>query len=158
TAPVTIPLNQWTHLAASFDGSTKRLYVNGVQVASQAGLGSLVYDPSPTVPVTIGSDWGFGASSARFTGHIDEVSIYNRALTLDEIADIYNADRLGKIVAQPYFTSPCLLSDAVLGASYAFRLTAVLGTAPLTFSSVGALPPGISVSTAGIVSSSAPLG
>src|SRR5262249_11104070 len=108
-APVVIPLNQWTHLAASFDGSTKRLYVNGVQVASQGGLGVAISDPSPTVRVTIGSDWGFGASSARFTGHIDEVSIYNRALTLYEIADIYSADRLGKIVAQPYFTSPSQL-------------------------------------------------
>src|SRR5262249_3589912 len=147
-APVAIPLNQWTHLAASFDGSTKRLYVNGVQVASQGGLGGLIYDPSPTVPVTIGSDWGFGASSARFTCHIDEASIYNRALTLYEIADIYSADRLGKIVAQPYFTSPSQLPDAVLGASYSFPLTAVLGTAPLTFSSTTPLPPGISLSAA----------
>ena len=157
TAPVTIPLNQWTHLAASFDGSTKRLYVNGAQVASEGGLGPLFYDPSPTVPVTIGSDWGFGASSARFTGHIDEVSIYNRALASNEIADIYNADRLGKIVTKPYFTSSSQLPDAVLGASYSFKLTAVLGAAPLTFSSVGPLPPGISLSAAGAISSTAPL-
>ena len=117
----------------------------------------MFYDPSPTVPVTIGSDWAFGASSARFTGHIDEVSIYNRALTSNEIADINNADRLGKIVTQPYFTSPSQLPDAVLGASYSFKLTAVLGAAPLTFSSVGPLPPGISLSAAGVLSSSSPL-
>jgi hypothetical protein len=154
---VTVPLNEWTHLAASFDGTTKRLYVNGAQVAFRTGFGSLVYDPSPTVPVTIGSDWDRGASSNRFTGHIDEVSIYNRALTLYEIADIYNADRLGKIVTEPYFTSPSQLPDAVLGASYSFQLTAVLGAAPLTFSSVGALPPSISLSTTGVLSSRSPL-
>jgi concanavalin A-like lectin/glucanase superfamily protein/List-Bact-rpt repeat protein/immunoglobulin I-set domain protein/thrombospondin type 3 repeat protein len=72
-APIAIPLNQWTHLAATFDGTTKRLYVNGAQVASQSGLGSLVYDPA-LVPVTIGSDWAFNASSARFNGLIDEVA------------------------------------------------------------------------------------
>jgi Concanavalin A-like lectin/glucanases superfamily/Divergent InlB B-repeat domain/Putative Ig domain/Immunoglobulin I-set domain len=157
-AAVSIPLNQWTHLAASFDGSTKFLYINGAQVASQSGLGPLFYDPSPAVPVTIGSDWAFGTSSARFTGHIDEVSIYNRALTSNEIADISNADRLGKSVTQPYFTSSSQLPDAVLGASYSFKLTAVLGAAPLTFSSTGPLPPAISLSAAGVVSSSSPLG
>ena len=55
-APSAIALNQWTHLAISFDGTTKRLYVNGVVVASQGGLGELVYDLA-AVPVTIGSDW-----------------------------------------------------------------------------------------------------
>jgi hypothetical protein len=155
--PVSIQINQWTHLAASFDGSTQRLYVNGAEVASQGGVIPLVYDPSPTVPVTIGSDWDSAASSLRFTGHIDEVSIYNRALTSTEIADIYNAERLGKITTQPYFTSPSQLPDAVLGASYSFKLTAILGTAPLTFSSIGPLPPDINLSATGVVSSSAPL-
>jgi Concanavalin A-like lectin/glucanases superfamily/Divergent InlB B-repeat domain/Immunoglobulin I-set domain len=36
--PETVPLNQWTHLAASFDGTTKRLYVNGVLVNSRRSL------------------------------------------------------------------------------------------------------------------------
>ena len=55
-APSGVPLNQWTHLAISFDGTTKRLFVNGVEVASQSGLSALVYDPA-SVPVTIGCGW-----------------------------------------------------------------------------------------------------
>jgi hypothetical protein len=151
-APSVIPLNEWTHLAISFDGTTKRLYVNGRQVASQGGLGALVYDPA-AVPVTIGSDWASNASSARFNGRLDEVAIYNRALTNDEIWDIYNADVAGKNVANPYFTSPSRLPDAVLGASYSEPLTTILGTAPISFSlSAGALPPGVALSSAGVLS------
>jgi concanavalin A-like lectin/glucanase superfamily protein/putative Ig domain-containing protein/List-Bact-rpt repeat protein len=151
-APSTIPLNSWTHLAISFDGSTKRLYVNGVQVASQMGLGALIYEPAP-VPVTIGSDWGFNASSARFTGLVDEVALYDRALSLNEVFDIYNADFIGKDVTRPYFTSPSPLPDVAPGASYSQQLATVLGAAPISFSlSAGALPPGMTLSSAGLVS------
>jgi hypothetical protein len=151
--PSTIPLNQWTHLAVSFDGTTKRLYVNGLQVASQTGLGALVYDPAPTVPVTIGADWASNGPAELFTGRVDEVAIYNRALTANEIADLYNADFVGKNIAAPYFTLPSPLPEVAIRADYTQQLTTTLGTAPISFSlSAGALPPGITVSPAGVIS------
>jgi hypothetical protein len=109
-----IPLNQWTHLAITFDGATKRLYVNGVQVNSQSGLGALIYEP-PGVPVTIGVKIGSNVSKVGFTGFADEVSLYNRALTISEVFDIYNADFTGKDVTGPYLISPCPLPDAAPG-------------------------------------------
>jgi hypothetical protein len=60
------------------------------------GLGALVCPAA--VPVTICSDLDFNASASRFNGRVDEVAIYNRALTANEVFDIYDADRLGKIV------------------------------------------------------------
>jgi len=151
-APSAIPLKAWTHLAITFDGMTKCLYVNGAQVASQRGLGALIYEPAP-VPVTIGSDWGFNVSSARFTGFVDEVALYNRALTLNEVFDIYNADFTGKNVTRPYFTSPSPLPDVAPGARYSQQLTTVLGTAPVSFSLTGgALPLGTTLSSTGLVS------
>jgi chitodextrinase len=71
--------NTWTHLAATYDGTTLRLYVNGVQVASQGIADSLT---SSTQPLQIGSDAAFGQ---YFKGTIDEVRIYNRALATTEI-------------------------------------------------------------------------
>jgi len=147
-----IPLNQWTHLAISFDGSVKRLYVNGAQTAWRTEASPLVYDPAP-VPMTIGSDWANNQSSLPFVGRIDEVSLYNRALTPGEIFNIYEADLCGKDFAQPYFTSPAQLSDASVGAPYSQLCTTILGIAPILFSqSEGLLPPGITLTSAGFIS------
>ena len=77
TGPV--PLNTWTHLAATYDGTTLRLYANGVLAGSKAISGSLLNTPNP---LTIG---GNAVWSEFFQGQIDEVRLYNRALTATEI-------------------------------------------------------------------------
>ncbi len=73
-----LPVNTWTHLAATFDGTSVRIFVNGVQVASQAQTGALT---TSTGTLTIGYD----AYGEVFGGRIDEVRVYNRALTAGEI-------------------------------------------------------------------------
>jgi PKD repeat protein len=81
-----LPLNRWTHLAGTYDGATQRLYVNGVQVASKSRTGAMA---ASTRPLRIGGDslWG-----EYFQGLIDEVRIYNRALTATQIqADMNTA-------------------------------------------------------------------
>ena len=41
SGPTALALNTWIHLAATYDGTTQRLYVNGVQVATQATTGAI---------------------------------------------------------------------------------------------------------------------
>jgi chitodextrinase len=77
--PSVIPANAWTHLATTFDGSTIRLFVNGVQVASVAQTAPLA---PTTATLQIGADAYVGEN---FAGLIDEVRIYNRALDAAEI-------------------------------------------------------------------------
>jgi hypothetical protein len=76
-----LPLSTWTHLAATYDGATQRLYVNGQQVASNPQSGPI---KTGNGKLRIGGDavWG-----EYFSGIIDEVRIYNRALSVGEIAD-----------------------------------------------------------------------
>jgi chitodextrinase len=74
-----LPTNTWTHLAGTYDGNTVRLYVNGTQVASAAQTGSMA---TSTNPLQIGGDSLYGQF---FQGIIDEVRIYNVALTAAQI-------------------------------------------------------------------------
>src|SRR5262249_5980555 len=62
-------------------------------------------------------------------------------------------DLAGKNIAAPYFTSPSRLPDAAPGIGYSQQLTTILGSGPTGFSlSAGLLPPGMTVSAAGLFS------
>jgi hypothetical protein len=74
-----LPLNTWTHVAVSYDGGAMRFFVNGVQVSLVAMTGNLTASNNP---LRIGGNslWG-----EFFAGQVDDVRIYNRALTAGEI-------------------------------------------------------------------------
>jgi PKD repeat protein len=74
-----LPLNTWTHLAGTYDGTTVRLYVNGAQVATRVQSGSI---SSGNEALRIGMGW---------SGVIDDVRIYNRALSASEVQRDMNA-------------------------------------------------------------------
>jgi Concanavalin A-like lectin/glucanases superfamily len=71
--------NTWAFLTETYDGSTLRLYVNGTQVASTAHTGAIT---TSTNPLQIGGDSLYGQF---FAGLIDNVRIYNVALTAAQI-------------------------------------------------------------------------
>jgi PKD repeat protein len=78
--PSRIPANKWTHLASTYNGSTQQLFVNGQLVASRPQSGALAVSGGK---LRIGGNaiWG-----EFFAGYIDEVRVYNRALSQAEIA------------------------------------------------------------------------
>ncbi|HRF64106.1 MAG TPA: PKD domain-containing protein [Candidatus Competibacter sp.] len=71
--------NAWVHLATTYDGTTQRLYINGNQVASNAQAGSITVSDG-VLRIGGNSVWG-----EYFKGNIDEIRIYNRALSAGEI-------------------------------------------------------------------------
>jgi hypothetical protein len=85
------PTNTWHHVVGTYDGASLRLYIDGIQVASRAQSGSIAYDTEPLVIGWYDSNFG-----EYFDGLIDEVEIFNRALSAAEIQSIYNAGSAGK--------------------------------------------------------------
>jgi hypothetical protein len=83
--------NQWYHLAVERNGSLYTIYVNGVAVGSDSNANVI---PDQATPLTIGE-----AEGDYFNGLLDEVSIYNRALSASEIQAIHNVGSAGKCPA-----------------------------------------------------------
>ncbi len=75
----TLPINTWTHIATSYDGATQKFYMNGVLISSRAQTGAIA---TSTGALRIG---GNGVWGEYFKGMIDNVRVYNRALTNSDI-------------------------------------------------------------------------
>jgi hypothetical protein len=82
------PNNVWSHCVATGDSTSLRVYVNGVQVASNL----TAFAPSSISggEMIIG---GFVANSEIFNGDLACLQVYNRALTATEVSQQYNATR-----------------------------------------------------------------
>jgi len=89
TAPNTLTLNTWQHVAGVYNGSMLKLYVNGIAVDSIAATGSI---GNATSNLFVG---GYYALNRNFPGRIDEVRIWNVARSQAEIAANMNAEFCG---------------------------------------------------------------
>ncbi len=75
-----MPKNEWVHLAFTFDGSNATVYVNGVD---EVGPKDFSIGPDVDTPVFIGVS--HSAEGRTFHGSLDEVRIYDKPLTAEEI-------------------------------------------------------------------------
>lgn len=82
TTPETLPVGAWTHVVATYDNTSLRLFVNGVEQAQLERGGVIV--PSD-VNLCIGN-YSPGHAAAFFQGVIDELRILDRPLGADEVA------------------------------------------------------------------------
>jgi RHS repeat-associated protein len=101
-----VPVGVFSHVAATIQGTTATVYVNGVPVAGQYFSGQGLQFPQSALTANRFSDHGAltigngNTSPIPFTGLIDEVSVYNRALSASEIQAIFNAGSAGKCKSQ----------------------------------------------------------
>jgi hypothetical protein len=105
-----IPLNTWTHVAATYDGSTMKVFVNGILDGQQNYSGGIFNGSSD---LGIGGVVGLvpsGGGISFFDGLIDEALVYNRALSPSEI------QTLAPVVPEP--TLAAMMTAFVVAVSF----------------------------------------
>lgn len=75
-----LALDQWTHVALTYDGTTKRIYVGGALDASGPAAGPVMWDHEY---ISFGGDEGQTAEKGNhfLTGSIDDITLFDRAVT-----------------------------------------------------------------------------
>ena len=122
----------WQHVAMTFDGPSQLLtiYLDGAPAGSGTTGKTPVYDSSALL---IGAE-SDPALTSFFAGSIDELTLYNRALTPTEVANIFNSGNAGKCfsVLAPTIGGFTPLNGPV-GTSVAITGTNLIGTSAVSF-------------------------
>jgi hypothetical protein len=92
TSDNSVPQNQIHYMVGTFDGTNRKIYINGVNVASDVREVSPIYPTSENRNVQVGR-WGYPGYSRVINGNLYSASIYNRALTSDEVLQNFNATK-----------------------------------------------------------------
>ena len=134
-----VPAGYWTHVAFTLDFNTKvaQLFVNGEVMA--IGTNQSLAAPDSVMQFNIGRRPEGSAdllNGVRFLGSIDELSVYNRALTHAEVDGIYGAGAGGKcsrpVGEAPVITIQPTNQTVSIGGQAAFAVQAT-GTEPLSY-------------------------
>lgn len=94
TGATSVTRNQWAHVAVVWDGSKVTQYLNGVNVGTRNLTGS-VGDRATGLGIGCRSVDATGTTpgGSYFNGTLDEVAVYNRALSVSEVLTYVNATR-----------------------------------------------------------------
>ena len=116
TGPTAFPTASWHHIAFTADGAQLRLYVDGQQVAVSDYLGDInppgipylsigarLNLANPADPTSLGPDL---AAPNFLTGSLDDVAVWTRVLTADEVSRIYAAGQAGNALDTVVETLP----------------------------------------------------
>jgi uncharacterized delta-60 repeat protein len=101
TVPGGVPLNQWTHVACTYDHADIKIFANGALIGTQNIGPKTVVNTSSSLRISSDDN-----NNVFFTGRIDEPEVYNRALSQAEIQSIVDAGSGGQCGATCAITSP----------------------------------------------------
>ena len=90
-----IPLDKWTHVAATFDHGLMKLFINGQPVAEkQSQVTHTEFSEYSHDDLYIGNLWTNQWYEYGLIGNIDDVRLYNRALSACEIEELYSGNEV----------------------------------------------------------------
>jgi hypothetical protein len=85
-----LSVNDWTHLTVTFDGFVHRQYIDGVLAYQSSAPVGFVLNQQGTSGISIGVSDQANGHWQPYNGVIDDIGIWNRALTADEVLALYN--------------------------------------------------------------------
>jgi len=88
TATNAVVLNQWQHVAGVWNGSDLKIYINGVLANTTTGVTGASFKSQLNNPIQLGKN----LSNEKFVGNIDEVRMWSRALSVDELLNNINCE------------------------------------------------------------------
>jgi hypothetical protein len=105
-----VPLNQWTQVTMTYDGVSLKYYVNGILDKTKAVAGTIGGSPQAE-NIAIGAYLYNGNFTSYFNGSMDDIRIYNRALSNVEVSLLYEASlpiQLGSFIGKKEIGSNCI--------------------------------------------------
>ncbi len=132
----TIPTGEWTHVAATYDGVDANLYINGVLEGTAANNIPILSSP---LPFTVGAQANL--PTLQFPGKFDDILVYDRELTAQEISDIFNVLSIEdveafssrvKVFPNPTESSLTVSYDRTLGTITSYGVTDLQGRVVLS--------------------------
>jgi hypothetical protein len=106
-SPSTYNDNQWHYTVVTYDGTTIRLYIDNIQVATKS-TGGASPETSGTKPVRVAANSRVTPPTSNFfTGNVDEVRIWNRALSSSEVTNAFSGtfNTAGQVLHLPFSTN-----------------------------------------------------
>lgn len=85
----TLPQGEWVHLASTWDGLMVRHYLNGEALPETSTFAGPIRYSDAFLAIGVNSLFTFATNHTAFLGAIDEVSLYNRCLSPEEIRAVY---------------------------------------------------------------------
>ena len=131
-----IPTGEWTHVAATYNGVDSNLYINGALVGTAANNTPIVSSPRP---FTVGAQADL--PTLQFPGKFDDILVYDRELTPQEITDIFEVLSIEdveafsskvKVFPNPTESSVSVTYDRTLGTITSYHVTDLQGRAILS--------------------------
>lgn len=125
----TVSPDQWVFLTYVGTGTSLKLYINGTLAATATTTATAGYGTSPYPFIFTGDTSGNG--DASIAGYLDEVAMFNRALSDNEISALYSTGHYGQTKA-PFITAQPI--GSTLSADKSFTLSVgANGSVPLSY-------------------------
>ncbi|MBL9126433.1 MAG: DUF3466 family protein, partial [Verrucomicrobiales bacterium] len=97
---VQLPIDTWTHVATTYDGDIYEVFLNGIRAGS-ANVDRFNLSPDLATPAHLALGRSYFNNELHFRGQVDELRLWNRALTAREILARFRTPRTGDVAVDP---------------------------------------------------------